>query len=112
MPTLVADVSADIQVVVEALLSTGLAWCNPSTEAIHFWRGADQLVAETEAAAVEAWRAGGLVQLWREDGDDLAVGHSGINVRLFFDGCSARDVAIYLGQLASRGISYWVGPEE
>lgn len=112
MPVLIANVSAPIETVLDALLSTGLDWRNPTTQAIHYWREGDRLIAASELAAVDAWRTGCLIQLWRHDADDLAVGRSEDGVRLFFDGCSARDVAIYLTPLVNRGIKYWIGPDE
>ena len=109
MPILIANVMEDIEIVLEALLSTGLGWRNPTTQAIHYWHGEDQLIAESEVAAIESWRSGCLIQLWKENGEDLAIGQSQNGVCLFFDGCSARDVATYLTPLVNRGIEYWVG---
>lgn len=113
MPTLIADVQAPIDDVVDALLSVGLQWRNPESGEIVVWNSCgDRAVVESEAAALDHWRQGGLVQLWKNAAEDLAIGHGKQAVVLYFDGCSATDVAIYLSPLANRGIVYQVGPEE
>lgn len=112
MPTLIANVYTEIEVVLEALSSVGLSWRNPSTNQIYVWNEEERLIAESEASAVDAWRSGSLLQLWEDEENDLAIGHGENCVRLFFDGCTAREVAIYLSPLVNCGISYWVGPEE
>jgi hypothetical protein len=112
MPTLIANVYAEINVVLEALSSVGLSCRNPLTKQIYVWNEEERLVAESEASAIDAWRSGGLLQLWEDEENDLSIGHGENCVRLYFDGCTAREVAIYLSPLMSRSIEYWVGPEE
>ena len=112
MPSLIANVSADIETVLDALLTTGLHWRNPTTQTIRYWSEGEEMIAASELAAVEAGRAGCLIQLWRDNGEDLAIARNDGGVCLFFDGCSARDVATYLSPLVARGINYWVGPDD
>ena len=112
MPSLIANVNADIESVVDVLLTAGLQWRHPTTQAVYYWTEEDQVIAASEFAAMEAGRAGWLIQLWRDNGDDLSLAQSDGGVCLFFDGCSARDVATYLTPLINRGIKYWVGPAD
>jgi|JI7StandDraft_1071085.scaffolds.fasta_scaffold817080_1 hypothetical protein len=112
MPSLIANVNADIESVVDVLLTAGLQWRHPTTQAVYYWTEEDQVIAASEFAAMEAGRAGCLIQLWRDNGDDLSLEQSDGGVCLFFDGCSARDVATYLTPLINRGIKYWVGPAD
>jgi|SRR6478752_9887514 hypothetical protein len=113
MPTLVADVSRDIEIVADALVSSGLRWRSPATHQITVWvTTGDQLLVQSEADAFQQWHAGAVIQLWKNEVEDLVLGHAGSGVRLYFDGCSASDVAAYLSALMARGLPYWVGPEE
>lgn len=113
MPTLVADVSRDIEIVADAVARSGLSWRHPATGQITVWNTAgDQIPVESEADAFQQWREGSVIQLWKNAVEDVILGHAGSGVRLYFDGCSASDVAGYLSALIDRQLPYWVGPEE
>ena len=113
MPTLIADVDAKAEVVVAALVASGLHWRHPATTEIVAWNSSgERVLALSEADALELWRDGAALQLWRDESEDLTVGHSENGVRLYFDGCSAREVAEYLSILINQRLAYSVGPEE
>lgn len=113
MPTLIADVNATVEQVVAALVTSGLRWRHPATTEIVIWNSSgERVLVQSEADALELWRGGAVLQLWRDECEDLAVGHSKNGVCLYFDGCSAREVAEYLTVLVHQHLAYAVGPEE
>ncbi|UHQ23793.1 hypothetical protein LVB77_03520 [Lysobacter sp. 5GHs7-4] len=112
MATLVADVDAEIEAVIAALVSSGLCWRNPLTDQIVVWSAAgDRLVTQSEAHALQCWHGGATLQLWKNESEDLILGHADVGVRLYFDGCTAFDVATCLSVLISQQLAYRVLPE-
>lgn len=91
-----------------SLLELGFTFVNPASEEISGWSEEDREVFRNIDAALEAFRRGVGIQLWRSAGNDLYLARDFEEgtIRVWLDGWSSEEAAEIMGGLSRHGIVF------